>query len=177
MSRKTSLYSRKRRPGHTFNGAEWLNVVQRSRTYTADVPIPGVGGTESAAVKAEMLVRDALAALLDHARPLDPEHAFDILSHALGVAIIRALQIQPDEGRNPALPILKAGTAALVRAIERYQDTDAWGMDGPGRLPLINAIDTYAEILRSSSPAQMAKATDERLRILAERAKSKGVAA
>lgn len=176
MSRKTSTYSRKRRAGHTFNGAEWLNVVQRSRTYTDDAPIPGIDGTESAVVKAEVLVRDALAALLEHAKPLDPERTFDILSHAIGVSMIRALQVMPDEGRNPALPILKGGSAALVRSIERYQDASAWGMDGPGRQQLTDAIEVYAEILRASSPAQMAKATDERLRILAGRTRSKGAA-
>lgn len=177
MSRKTSLYSRKRRAGYTFNGAEWLNVAQRCRTYSSESIIPGIEGTEPAVVKAEMLVRDALAALLEHVRPLDPERTFDILSHALGVAVIRALQIMPDEARNPALPILKAGGDALVRAIARYQDAGAWGMDGAGRQPLIDSVDVYAEILRNSSPAQMAKATDERIRILAGRTRSKGVAA
>lgn len=166
MSRKTSLYSRKRRPGYTFNGAEWLNVAQRCRTYSTDGVIPGIEGTSPAVIKAETLVRDALNTLLDHARPLDPERNFDILSHALGVSVIRSLQIQPDESENPALPILKAGSDALVRAIDRYQDAGAWGMDGPGRQQLIDAIDVYAEILRNSSPAQMAQATERRMQIL-----------
>ena len=174
MSRKTSAYSRKRRPGHTYNGAEWLNVLQRSRTYSAEAPIPGIDGTDSAVVKAQVLVREAQSALLEHARPPDPERTFDMLSHALGVAVIRALQIQPDEAHNPALPILKAGSEALIRAITRYQDAGTWGMDGPGRQDLTDAVDVYEEILCASSPAQMAKATDERLQILNGRTRAKG---
>lgn len=172
MTRKSSLYGRKRRPGHSYNGAEWLNAIQRSRPYTAEPPIPGFFGTESAAIKAETLVRDALDTLLRHRVPLNVEHTFDILAHALGVSVIRSLQIQPDESRNPALPILRAGSDALVRAIERHQDTGAWGLDGPGRLELIDAIDVYAEILRNSSPAQMEHATSERLKILRGRARA-----
>ena len=166
--KKTSAYSRKRRASasHTYNGAEWLNTIQRSRPYTAEPPIPGFFGTESAAVKAETLVRDALDTLLRHSVPLNVEHTFDILAHALGVSVIRALQIQPDPASNPAIPILKDGSDTLVRAIDRHQKTGAWGLDGPGRHALIDAIDVYAEILRNSSPAQMEHATSERIQIL-----------
>ncbi|MBX9612463.1 MAG: hypothetical protein K2X51_12650 [Burkholderiales bacterium] len=166
MTRKTSPYSRKRQAGHSYNGAEWLNAIQRSRPYTAETPIPGFFGTESAAVKAEILVRDALDTLLCHRAPLNAEHAFDLLAHALGVSVIRALQIEPHEARNPAIPILRDGSDALVRAIDRHQKTGAWGLDGPGRAALVDAVDAYAEILRHSSPAQMEHATSERMRIL-----------
>ena len=171
MSRKTSAYSRKRRPGHVYNAAAWLNTIQRVQTFGVAPALPFLLTTADAAMKAELLVRDALDGLLHHARPQDAERAFDILAHALGVATIRALQIQPDETMNPALPILKVGTDALTRAIDRYDQAGAWGLDGPGRQPLIDAVDAYAEILRASSPAQMQKATDERLEILTRHAR------
>lgn len=167
--KKTSAYARKmRRQGGTYNGGEWLNAIQRCRTYT-DEPIPGseLEGTQDAATKAELLVRQALDDLLNHRRPPDCEREFDRLSHAVGVAMIRALQIEADEDKNPAIPVLKAGTLALKRAIERYNANGAWGLDGPGRIELPDAIDIYAEILRNSSPAQMQHATDERMKIIA----------
>jgi hypothetical protein len=170
MTRKTSIYARKRR-ATLFNGAEWLNTIQRSRAYTAEA-IPGAApsmtGTEDAAVKAELMARDALQVLLSGApRGQDCEHVFDVLSHALGVAALRALEIEPDRARNPALPVLADGTAALQRAIARWESRRAFGLDGPGRTPLVAAVDAYAAILRASSPAQMQAASDERQRILA----------
>lgn len=167
--RKTSAYSRKRRDPNraVYNKAAWVNVIRHSRGYT-DEPIPGfeLEGTQSAAIKAELLVRNALDALMKHRKPADCEQEFDRLSHAVGVSMIRALQIEPDEAKNPAIPVLKAGTLALKRAIQRYRDSGAWGLDGPGRIELPDAIEVYAEILRNSSPAQMEHATNERLKIV-----------
>ena len=64
------------------------------------------------------------------------------------------------------LPILKDGTDALRRAINRYSKGRTWGLDGEGRIALMEAIDLYAHILHMSSPAQMAKATQERMTVL-----------
>ncbi|MDF3821677.1 hypothetical protein P3G55_17365 [Leptospira sp. 96542] len=167
MSRKTTAYSRKRRPGHVYNAAAWLNTIQRVQTFGEAPAMPILLTTADACMKAELLVRDALDGLLNHARPEDCDRAFNILAHALGVAVIRSLQIQPDEAANPALAILLEGNAALTRAIARFEASGAWGLDGAGREPLMAAVDVYADILRNSSPAQITKATDERLRILA----------
>ena len=166
--RKSSTYARKRRMNPIINAGEFLNAIERSRAYT-DEEIPGGfgGNTAIAADRAELLVRDAAHSLITHQRPLDPEHAFDVLAHAMGVTTIRALQIEPDEASNAALPIVKAGTRALQRAIVRYRDSGAWGMDAQGKTALADAVDVYAQILRASSPAQMAKATEERMKILA----------
>lgn len=166
--KKTTAYAKKRRrQGSIYNAGEWLNAIQRCRQYT-DEPIPGseLEGTQDAATKAELLVRQALDDLMNHRRSADCEQEFDRLAHAVGVAMIRALQIESDEAKNPAIPILKAGTLALKRAIERFRANGAWGLDGPGRIELPDAIDVYAEILRNSSPAQMQHATDERLKII-----------
>jgi hypothetical protein len=166
--KKTTKYSRKRAAGHTFNAAQFLNVIDRCRTYTDEPIIGGIvkEGTATAANKAELRTQAAARDLIDHNKPLDPEQAFDVLSHALGVSIIRAIQIEPVEEKNPALPILKAGTQAVERSIARYQRDGSWGMDATGKLDLADAIDVYVQILRSSSPAQMTKATDERTRII-----------
>lgn len=174
--KKLSKYTAKRRHpgGGTFNAANWQNVIQRNRAYT-DEPVPGatVEGTIGAAEAADNRMSFALMRLLEHRKPDTAEaceETFDLLAHALGVATIRCLQIQPDTEKNEALPVLKAGTDALQRSIERYKASGAWGVDGPGRAPLADAIDLFSSILMQSSPAQMTKASDERERLLREMA-------
>lgn len=164
--RKTSVYTRKRArivALRTFNGAEWMNAINRVRSYS-EAPPDGFAVTTDAALRAENVVRKALQSLLDCALPDDPEHEHDVLAQALGVSVIRALQIQPHD--NPMLPVLKRGSDALEMAIARHESAGTWGLDGPGRIDLMEAIDIYAQILHLSSPAQMTKATDERLLIL-----------
>ena len=165
--RKTSTYARKLRaqggPVHTFNGAEWINTINRVRSNSEPPPHAFLGDAE-AATRSEVVVRKAMQTLLDCSLPDDPEHEHDVLAHALGVSLIRALQIKPLD--NPMLPILKDGTDALRRAINRYSKGRTWGLDGEGRIALMEAIDLYAQILHMSSPAQMAKATQERLAVL-----------
>lgn len=164
--RKTSAYARKRAhlgPMVTFNGAEWMNTINRVRSNSEAPPHAFLGNAE-AAMRSEVVVRKALQTLLDCTLPDDPEHEHEVLAHALGVSLIRALQIQPLD--NPMLPILKSGTAALKRAINRYSNARKWGIDGEGRIALMEAIDLYAQILHMSSPAQMDKATQERIAVL-----------
>lgn len=164
--RKTSAYARKRAhlgPMVTFNGAEWMNTINRVRSNSEAPPHAFLGNAE-AAMRSEVVVRKALQTLLDCSLPDDPEHEHEVLAHALGVSLIRALQIQPLD--NPMLPILKSGTDALRRAINRYANARTWGLDGEGRIALMEAIDLYAQILHMSSPAQMDKATQERIAVL-----------
>lgn len=164
--RKTSAYARKRAhlgPMVTFNGAKWMNTINRVRSNSEAPPHAFLGNAE-AAMRSEVVVRKALQSLLDCTLPDDPEHEHEVLAHALGVSVIRALQIQPLD--NPMLPILKSGTDALRRAINRYANARTWGLDGEGRIALMEAIDLYAQILHMSSPAQMDKATQERIAVL-----------
>ena len=161
--KKTTAYARKRKnTGPIVDGMAWANAINGVRPY--DEPDHALWNTKAAADKAEVIVRTALQSLLDCTAPDDPERAYDLLAHALGVTVIRALQIQPDD--NPMLPILQAGNRAVERSIERYEATGAWGLDGLGRADLMDAIDLYARVLHMSSPAQMTKATAERMRIL-----------
>ena len=170
--KKLSKYAAKRRGGngyHSFNGAEWMNAIQRCNPYGQAPDLPGFVDTTEAVIKSQLIVREALDSLLTCTIPKDPENAYDALAHALGVATIRALQMNPDVDNNPALPIIKAGNEALVKAIDRYQQKGSWGLDGPSRTDLLEAIEVYEEILKNSSPAQMANATDERIKVLAGR--------
>jgi len=169
--KKTTTYARNRRHnGGAYNGAEWMNTINRVRSFDDD-PLPGFHETKDAASKSEVLVRIALQSLLDCVPPKDTEHAYDLLAHSLGVTVIRALQIQPID--NPILPVLKAGSDAVERSIARFEKTGAWGLDGPGRGDLVDAVDIYATVLNSSSPAQMMKATDERMKILRGRTRQR----
>ena len=165
--KKTSKYANKRRdPLHSFNGAAFINTIQRCGAFNAEL-IPGaVAGIESAAISAEVRMRDAFAMLSQHERPLDPEMTMDLLSHCLGVSIIRALQIHQDIETNPVMPTLRAANEGLQRAIDRWKASKAWGLDAPGREAIAEAVEIYAEILRNSSSAQMEKATQERLKVL-----------
>jgi hypothetical protein len=173
MTRKTTPYARKMqrldRMGRSPNGAEWLNTIQRCSTYSTEPPPGGwCKGTQDAADKALTRTRLALQKLLDHTvAPADTE-PHDLLAHAIGVALIRAIEIGgADTATNPALPILTAGNATLANVSERRRRTGQWGLAGPVRAALVDAVDVYAEILMNSSPAQMSAAAEHRAAVLA----------
>jgi hypothetical protein len=167
--RKTTAYARKRRRlGGLYNGSESFNAIQRCRQYTAE-PLPGmevVAGTQTAADKAMLLVREAYLAMKNTAC-IDPAHDFDVLAHAIGVAWIRAVQIAgKDEFTNTMLPILKAANDALGRSKERFHRIGRMGFDGPAIDQVEAGIEVYEAILQASSPAQMTAATEERNAVL-----------
>ncbi|ARV17511.1 hypothetical protein AEP_00551 [Curvibacter sp. AEP1-3] len=167
--RKTSAYARKqRRLGGVYNGAEGFNVIQRCRQYTPE-PLPGmesVAGTQSAADKSMILVREAYLAMKNNAC-IDPVHDFDVLAHAIGVAWIRAVKIAgEDEFTNTMLPILKTANEALGRSKERFHRIGRMGFDGPAIDQVEAGIEVYEAIVSASSPAQMTEAVEERSRIL-----------
>lgn len=166
MTRKTTAYARRR--AHTqrdpTNGF-FLNVIQRARPYT-DEPIPGssIEGTQSTADASKLRVAIALQGMVNQALPSDDTEAFDLLAHAIGVSIIRAYQIGGD--RTEALLTLQAGTAALREIRNRRDRIGRWGTTRPEQIALTEAVETYEVILQSSSPAQMAKATELRMESL-----------
>ena len=175
--RKTSTYARKVRNNigiytdGAYNGATFLNIIQRCRPYM-DEPIIGsnLDGTQDACEKAMIWVRDAFVNIkTGKAEPHDSRE-FDLLAHAMGITRLRACDIAgQDEFENPLLPIWRAGNEALRRCSERYNKLGRWGFDGPALDELDAAIELYETILQSSSPAQMEEATVRRLEILAAR--------
>lgn len=146
-----------------FNGAEWINAIQRCRPYTEEV-VPGTtqGTTISAAIGALRDVRGALNSLLDHQVPDDDTVTHDVLAHAIGITVIRSIEIAKSE-ESPTAPITKAATDALRSVSARWERLGKWGVSGTERQALIDAVDAYETILLASSPAQMHKAY-ERLR-------------
>lgn len=166
MSRKTSAYARrmKRQPAKgLFNGAEWMNTIQRCRQYTEEV-VPGSkeGVTISAAIGALRDVRGALNSLLDHEVPADDVLPHDLLAHAIGITVIRSLQIA-GKGENPTEPITRAASEAMLSIRARWERLGKWGVNGTERQALIDVVDAYEAILLASSPAQMQKAHEIRL--------------
>ncbi|GLS13638.1 hypothetical protein [Hydrogenophaga electricum] len=170
MTRKTTPYARKRaararhQAAHPVSDANlaWITAIERSRPFDDDPVIPGLTApTGSNAVAAAIMVRTALDDLLAHRVKPDDTRAADLVSHAIDMAHIRALQIQPDDD-NPALPPLLAAKAAMYQVRQRRVRVGAWGLAGPEREQLLAAIDIYEDVLKASSPNQMAKAVDIR---------------
>lgn len=168
MTRKISSYALKRKRLGLSTEAGVLNLSD----YTASVHAIRIrqsyaeAGLQEVATSAENLVRIALAKLLDHTVAPDDVEPHDLLAHAIGVATIRAIEIHGGTEGNPALPTLDAGANALRRVRARWDQTQRWGVDGPGRTDLTDAINLYADILQQSSPAQMQHACDLRHDIL-----------
>lgn len=168
MSRKMSAYQRKRlgnpTAGH-YNGAEFLNTLQRCRPYT-DEPIPGswLEGTQDAADGARNRVNKALGTLARGAWPDDDTESFDLLAHAIGVTIIRCEEIG---GENPhPMRLAKAGNEALRAIRERRDRVGRWGATRNEQIILAAAVEVYEAILQASSPAQMTAATETRMKVL-----------
>jgi hypothetical protein len=167
--KKTSTYSRKRMHQAThWNGAEWLNVIGRCRQYS-DEPVIGswLPGTIQISHTVLAEARMAYQGIKDGLFKSDQTDPYDMLSHVTGVAKIRAMQIGGEDPEiNYLLPILYLAEDALRRIRARWEKYQVWGMDGPGMVELADALDIYQEILISSSPQQMADATDARIAIL-----------
>lgn len=168
MGKKMSVYTRKRmgKPNAgTFNGAEFMNTLQRCRPYT-DEPLPGswLEGTQDAADGARNRVNQALGALVSHKIKPDESAEFDLLAHALGVALIRAIEIGGDSCQPAA--DCRAGADALRSIQARRNTLGQWGTTRPEQIALGRAVMVYEAILQASSPAQMVDATDKRAKIL-----------
>lgn len=170
MSRKTTPYARNRaaRARHqathpvSDDKRAWLAAIERSRPFDDEPVVPGLTeATGGNAVAAAIMVRTALDDLLAHRVEPEDTRAADLVSHAIDMAHIRALQIQPDDD-NPALPTLLAAKAVMHQVRQRRVRVGAWGLAGPEREPLLAAIDIYEDVLKASSPHQMAKAVDIR---------------
>jgi len=175
MTRKLSPYAKRIRqqPQRShYNGAEWLNTIAACRPYAEATPIPGStlhggGCTQSAAHAAALRVRAAFDSLRRGEVSPDDTQPRDLLAHALDVAWLRAIDSAGDApDNNPMLPPLTAGMAALRRMTERHRQLGRWGLDGEGMRAIAEGLEVYEEILSNSSPAQMERAVDQRMRVL-----------
>ena len=167
--RKTTTYARKQRLlGPTYNAAEYLNAIERSRSYTEPgLPALGVLGTEPTAVKALVIVKTALVALISGATQSANEEHFDLMAHAVGVSIMRAGQIGGDDPQtNELLPPLIEGNTVLRQVLARRRKWRKWEVLPAEATTLAYAVEVYETILMASSPAQMAQAVDMRMRAL-----------
>lgn len=166
--RKMSTYARKmrRRPaGQTFNGAEWLNTIQRCRQYSDDAPAGSwLTGTIGTAEAMRDTVRGALDRLIGGQVPPGDTETFDTLAHAVGVALVRTHETGGD--RSAALEVLGLAKIALTAVKDRWQRIHKWGSTRIEQEALADAVELYETILFNSSPAQMSEAARIRMRIL-----------
>lgn len=157
--RKTSAYARKlKRIGGRYNGAEWLNVIQKCRSFDETEPIPGswLEGTYETAERMEKKVRGSLSRLLAGQVAKDETDAFDYLVHAIGVAIVRNEQVKGDKSQSSV--DLWAAKTALGSIKARWQKIGKCGATRPEQIALEDGIEYYCAFLKSSSPAQMSEA-------------------
>lgn len=170
--RKTTAYARKRAARPTFNGAEWLNTIQRCAGYTDEAPIGSwlPTGTQGAADGAIARVKSAFEAFKAGTVVPEDEEQFDLMAHALGVSCIRASQIAgPIPESNAMLAPLIAGNHALRRMLARRRKWNKWEMLDKDAAELDWAVEIYETIVRASSPAQMTEASDLRMKAFASR--------
>jgi hypothetical protein len=163
--KKTSKYAAKRRAASApFDSGAWVSTIQRCRPYVAEsLEHMGIADTMTAATKSMIKVREAYVGIKQRTTPPADTHDFDLLTHAMAVSTIRAIQIAgADTDSNPLLHIIIPANAALRRLLERRRTSGVWGFDGPAIEEVAAAIDVYEEIICAGSPAQMLSATDLR---------------
>lgn len=163
MTRKTSVYSRKRAQQGRWGFARnaWLAAVQRCQSFDA----PPVAGEAPSAETANHIMAKAhlhLEAMLTGNVTASDTETHDYLAHIVGIAQIRTLDIGGPLA-NQVMADLNDAALALRRARDRWERLGKWGLDGPGRQALPVAIDHYDAILRASSPQQMENAQTVRL--------------
>lgn len=101
-------------------------------------------------------VHDAFAQLRNGSADID---LFDRLAAVLNVGLIRS------EGIGQAgVDVFKRAQAALMEADAIYGRHKHFGFTGPGLEAMKEAIALYEEILKASTPRQMATAQDECMR-------------
>jgi hypothetical protein len=171
MGKKTTAYARKRRlpPGHIVKAdrQHWLRTIERLQPFSDEPVVPGISEPTSVnSTAATMLVRQALDDLFNHRAPPQEDTAFELVAHAVDVAHIRAITIEPAPERNPMHADFMEAKAAMHSVRLRRLALGKWGLNGTERAVLATAVDHYETILNSSSPAQMQAAVDIRVEAL-----------
>ena len=174
--RKMSAYARKKQQaikGKSVDELAKMYVDQQVKWHrTLSQCTPYEENTRYRSDKLLLSLRMGLQGMIDMTLPADDYKAHDEISHAIGVAHIRAVQIGGRED-NPMLPVLRDAAGALDRTRLRWQKTHKWGLDGPAIQQLKDAVNLYEDILLLSTPLQMQEAFDIRLARLEELQKIK----
>lgn len=157
--RKTSTYARKKAQQCsdtvTYKFGKYGVVHARQKVQGIDAVmarcLPYRDNPVFDSTKFLLQLREALDAFLTHT--VSDMETFNLLSVCLNEGKVRTLEIG-GEG-NPAFVIVERGIQAINRTAERWQRTGKWGLDGPARQELVDAISMYEEIFLESTPAQM----------------------
>lgn len=163
MTRKTSTYARKRKAtGGQYDSGAWVSTVQRCRPYAAEsLEHLVIADTMPAATKSMIKVREAYVSIKQRQTAPANTHDFDLLTHAMAVSTIRAIQIAgADLDQNPLLQTVVPANAALRRLLERRRATGVWGFDGPAIEEVAQAIEIYETIISAGTPGDMLSATN-----------------
>jgi hypothetical protein len=145
----------------------WLAAINRCRPYNAQdsAEIPLLKSNSDVATVAMIKVNDAFHNLKNGETPTDNVYNFELLSHFIGVAIIRTHEIAgPDD--THWLPTLKLAEKALARCSDRHQRWGKWELEPIAQQEIQAALPIYETILTHSSPAQMESAKASRMKIL-----------
>jgi hypothetical protein len=162
--RRAAKHNKARPLRGLINKPSWLDVIQRCAPYS-DEQIPGsyLQSTQEAADRSIKLVHDAFDSLKAGSPP-DTERDFDLISHALGVSIIRAGQIAGEVIEdNIMLPPLIDANKAMRAVLARRRKWGKWELLAAEIETLDYALEIYKVIVRASSPAQMNEAMGLRI--------------
>ena len=172
-----------------YTRAMATSAILKTISVRRDRDAPPMPGAEcwdhlgrEAARDSELRVRSALDLLLTGTRPTEPEKTLATLNAALAIGAERMLQILyqalqprdedtldlaclPPDGQE-AIKVFVAARKALNRTQDRWRERSQWGLDGQARQELIAGIDLFADLMHSSTPAQMDAAYREADRLI-----------
>ena len=161
--RKTSLYMRKRKAQITNDGClvkkHPMAVLRECRQFNNEL------GTDANARDALGMVFAAFDRMCSGVSTQTDD--FDYLSHAVGVAEVRAVEIAGREG-NPMIEVIDLANSALNKCRARYLKWAKFELLAQEVRHIREALDLYESILIESSPRQMADATKTRMKVLKE---------
>jgi hypothetical protein len=118
---------------------------------TASLPFP-----DAELTRILVKVHDAFACLRNGSCDVD---LFDRMAAVLNVGMVRCEAIGPE-----GVEVFKEAQAALMKADELFGANGRFGFTGPGLEAMKTAIELYEQILRASTPRQMADAQQECMR-------------
>jgi hypothetical protein len=198
MTRKTSAYARKRAKqpqllnkayAEEVGRARFLDAIRHSRPYADDAMTPGDAeciAPNVAAKRTEVMLQlhSALDGLLSCRPPVDPFIDFTRLKHAMQISAIRTIEMiygnkkrdifpridltELNQDQRHAAQLIYDANKALNRAYDRWKDGKGYGLDGEGRVKLVEAVELYEVIFLNSTPKQIQHAHEQAMLALQE---------